>query len=136
MPSVHTKTEPLLTEEDKKEVIAAVAKECGFALEADDPVFALVFLHDRVLGRSLERLAEGVRRHLVLRLERALQGQVDDMGTALAKRTHDELQSLSKVFREVEERVDARGRRWSWAIVSTGASLLLVFGLMALGLLP
>ena len=133
MPSKSMRREPLLTEEEKKEVIAQVAQECGYVIRGDDPIFASVLLHDRVLSRSVERLTQAVRQHLVSELECALQQHVNDMGTQLGKRAHEELRSLSEVFREVEERVDARGRRWLWGIVSTGSILIVLFGLIALG---
>ena len=132
MPSKSMRREPLLTEEEKREVIAQVAQECGYVIRGDDPIFALVLLHDRVLSRSVERLTQAVRQHLVSELECALQQHVNDMGTQLAKRAHEELRSLSEVFDEVEERVDARGRRWLWGIVSIGSVLIILFGLILL----
>ncbi|MGB5811837.1 MAG: hypothetical protein WBG86_14965, partial [Polyangiales bacterium] len=109
--------QPLLTEQDKKELIAAIAKDCGYVIPADDPIFALVFLHNCVLGRTVEVLADHVKRDLVLELKRGLEEQVDDMGSKVAKRLYEELESLSEVIREVEDRVASEGRRALWAIV-------------------
>lgn len=136
MPSKHTKTEPLLTEQDKKEIIAAIAKECGYVIPDDDPIFALVVIQNRVLGRTVEVLAERVGEHLVSHLERAQQRHVDEVGSKIAKRLYEELESLAEVFHEVKDRVGSEGRRWFLAIVTVSAAVMLVPALRAWGLLP
>lgn len=126
----------MLSEREKKELIAAVAKECGVTISANDPVFAAVQLHALMLGRGVDLMADRVKRDLVLELKHGLQEVADDMGSKVAKRFYDELKSLSEVFHEVEDRVASEGRRGFWAIVTVTVAGLLVPALRAWGLLP
>lgn len=126
----------MLTEQDKKELIAAVAKECGITISSNDPVFAAVQLHARTMGRGVELMSDRVARHLVAELERGLEKHVDDIGSQVAKRLHEELQSLAEVFHEVEEQVAFQGRLWFGAIAVSGVAILLVVALRTWGVLP
>ena len=77
---------PLLTEEDKKEIAAQVAKECGRLIPPDDPLFDLVVVNECVLRRTVENLGDRLTSSLVGELDRVLSAHLDHVREKLSRR--------------------------------------------------
>ena len=93
---------PLLTEEDKKEIAAQVAKECGRLIPTDDPLF------DRMLSAHLDHAGE--------ELSRAVEARV---------------RGLVKLYAVAETRLDRRAQLWMWGLAALGIfAMALVSGLV------
>ena len=69
----------LLTEEEKKEIAAQVAKECGRLIPTDDPLFDLVVLNERVLRRTAEKVGDRLTSSLAGELDRVLSAHLDQV---------------------------------------------------------
>ena len=122
---------PLLTDEDKKEIAAQVAKECGRLIPQDDPLFDLVVVNECVLRRTVENLGDRLTSSLVGELERMLSAHLDHVGEELSRAVEARVRGLVKLYAVAETRLDRRAQLWMWGLAALGIfAMALVSGLV------
>ena len=122
---------PLLTEEDKKEIAAQVAKECGRLIPTDDPLFDLVVLNERVLRRTAEKVGDQFTSSLVGELDRVLSAHVDRVHEKLSADVDEKVRGFANLYAVAETRLDRRAHLWLWGLAALGIfAMTLVSGLV------
>jgi len=89
---------PLLTEEDKKEIPAQVAKECGRLIPQDDPLFDLVVVNECVLRRTVENLGDRLTSSLVRELDGALSAHLDQIHEKLSADVDEKVRGFAGLY--------------------------------------
>lgn len=122
---------PLLTEQDKKEIAAQVAKECGRLIPTDDPLFDLVVLNERVLRRTVEKVGDQFSSSLVGELDRVLSAHLDRVHEKLSADVDEKVRRFAGLYGVAATRLDRRAQLWLWAIGVSGIfALVVVSGLV------
>jgi hypothetical protein len=121
----------LLTEEEKKEIAAQVAKECGRLIPTDDPLFDLVVLNERVLRRTVEKVGDQFSSSLAGELDRVLSAHLDQMHEKLSADVDEKVRGFAGLYAVAETRLDRRAQLWLWALAAIGIfAMVLVSGLV------
>jgi hypothetical protein len=107
----------MLTERERQEIIAAVAKDLGVAISPNDPLFLAVAANELVLGRA----AAAVAGRLVRDLEHAFRAREENLVTRVSEAVNEEILRLTKGAVAARNSVRRTAKRW-------------VLGLCALGL--
>jgi len=102
---------PLLTEEDKKEIAAQVAKECGRLIPPDDPLFDLVVVNECVLRRTAEKVGDRLT-------------SSDHAGEELSSAVEARVRGLVKLYAVAETRLDRRAQQWLWGLAALGILIM------------
>ena len=110
----------LLTEGDKKEIAAQVAKECGRLIPTDDPLFDLVVLNEGVLRRTAEKVGDRITSSLVGELDRVLSAHLDRVHEKLSADVDEKLRGFAGLYGVAVTRLDRRAELWLWAIGISG----------------
>ena len=122
---------PLLTEEEKKEIAAQVAKECGRLIPTDDPLFDLVVLNEHVLRRTVEKVGDQLSSSLVRELDRMLSAHFDRVGEELSRTVQARVRAFVDLYAATETRLDRRAQLWLWGLAAFGLFIMaLVSGLV------
>jgi hypothetical protein len=122
---------PLLTDEDKKEIAAQVAKECGRLIPQDDPLFDLVVVNECVLRRTVEKLGDRLTSSLVGELERMLSAHLDHVGEKLSRDVEATMRGFADLYGVAVTRLDRRAQLWLWGLAAFGIfAMALVSGLV------
>ena len=122
---------PLLTDEDKKEIAAQVAKECGRLIPQDDPLFDLAVVNESVLRRTVENLCDRLTSSLVRELERMLSAHLDHVGEELTRTVEARVRGFVALYGVAETRLDRRAQLWLFGIAVFGIfTMALVSGLV------
>jgi len=88
----------LLTEEEKKEIAAQVAKECGRLIPTDDPLFDLVVLNERVLRRTVEKVGDQFSSSLAGELDRVISAHLDRMQERLSADVDEKVRGFAGLY--------------------------------------
>ena len=121
----------LLTEEEKKEIAAQVAKECGRLIPTDDPLFDLVVVNECVLRRTVENLSDRLTSSLVGELERMLSAHLDQMDEKLCADVDEKVRGFAGLYGVAVTRLDRRAQLWLWGLAALGIfAMALVSGLV------
>ena len=115
---------PLLTDADKKEIAAQVAKECGRLIPQDDPLFDLVVVNECVLRRTVENLGDRLTSSLVGELERMLSAHLDHVGEKLSRDADERVRGFVKLYAVAETRLDRRAQLWLFGIAALGILIM------------
>ncbi len=115
----------LLTEEEKKEIAAQVAKECGRLIPTDDPLFDLVVLNERVLRRTVEKVGDQFSSSLAGELDRVLSAHLDRVQEKLSCRRRRKDSRDWRIY-------TASPRRNSIVVPSSGCGRFGVSGIFAM----
>jgi hypothetical protein len=115
---------PLLTDEDKKEIAAQVAKECGRLIPQDDPLFDLVVVNECVLRRTVENLCDRLTSSLVRELERMLSAHLDHVGEELSRAVEARVRGFVDLYGVAETRLDRRAQLWLLGIAAIGILIM------------
>jgi hypothetical protein len=107
----------MLSERERQEIIAAVAKHLGVAISPNDPLFLAVAANELVLDRA----AATVAGRLVRDLEHAFRARDEQLATRISEAVNEEILRLTKGAARARSSVQRTAKRW-------------VFGLCALGL--
>ena len=116
----------LLTEEEKREIAAQVAKECGRLIPTDDPLFDLVVLNERVLRRTAEKVGDRITSSLVGELNRVLSAHLDRVHEKLSADVDEKLRGFAGLYGVAVTRLDRRAQLWVWAIAVSGIFAMVV----------
>ena len=132
MPSMEPRNRrPLLTDEDKRDIAAQVAKECGRLIPTDDPLFDLVVVNECVLRRTVENLGDRLTSSLVGELERMLSAHLDHLGEKLSADVDERVRGFANLYAVAETRLDRRAHLWLWGLAALGIfAMTLVSGLV------
>jgi len=114
----------LLTEEERKEIAAQVAKECGRLIPTDDPLFDLAVLNERVLRRTAEKVGDRLTSSLVGELDRVLSAHLDHAGEELSRAVEARVRELVKLYAVAETRLDRRAQQWLFGIAALGILIM------------
>jgi len=117
---------PLLTEEDKKQIAAQVAKECGRLIPTDDPLFDLAVLNERVLRRTAEKVGDRIASSLVGELNRVLSAHLDQIHEKLSADVDKKARGFAGLYGVAVARLDRRAELWLWAIAVSGIFAMVV----------
>jgi hypothetical protein len=122
---------PLLTEEDKKEIAAQVAKECGRLISTDDPLFDLAVINECVLRRTAEKVGDRFTSSLVGELDRVLSAHLDQMHEKLSADVDEKVRGFAGLYGVAVTRLDRRAHLWLWVLAAIGIfSMVLISGLV------
>ncbi|MGB5198383.1 MAG: hypothetical protein WBR56_00620 [Sedimenticolaceae bacterium] len=122
---------PLLTDADKKEIAAQVAKECGRLIPTDDPLFDLVVVNECVLRRTVENLGDRLTSSLVGELDRVLSAHLDQMHEKLSRDVDEKVRGFAGLYGVAVTRLDRRAQLWLWGLAALGIfAMALVSGLV------
>ncbi len=122
---------PLLTDEDKRDIAAQVAKECGRLIPTDDPLFDLVVVNECVLRRTVENLGDRLTSSLVGELERMLSAHLDHVGEKLSRDVEARMRGFADLYGVAVTRLDRRAQLWLWGLAAFGIfAMALVSGLV------
>lgn len=116
----------MLSEADRQELVALVAKECGTVLAPDDPIFASVVMSERVLEHAASAVAVSLSRRLEASITRHEEKVVDRVGDAVNAELHRLIMAGGKARAELRQ----NGRRWTTALALTA-----ILGLLSLSAL-
>jgi hypothetical protein len=106
----------MLTERERHEVVAAVAKDLGVAVSPNDPVFVAVAANELVLGRA----AAAVAGRLVRELEDALRAREEQLGTRVSEAVNQEIVRLTKGAVRARGSVERTAKRWVLGLIALG----------------
>ena len=98
----------MLTEHERQEIIAAVAKHLGVAISPNDPLFLAVAANEVVLGRA----AAVVAGRLVRDLEHAFRAREEKLVTRVSEAVNEEILRLTKGAVGARNSVQRTGKRW------------------------
>lgn len=115
---------PLLTEEDKKEIAAQVAKECGRLIPTDDPLFDLAVINECVLRRTAEKVGDRLTSSLVGELDRMLSAHLDHLGEKLSRDVDERVRGFAGLYGVAETRLDRRAQQWLFGIAALGILIM------------
>jgi len=122
---------PLLTEEDKKEIAAQVAKECGRLIPQDDPLFDLVVVNECVLRRTVENLGDRLTSSLMRELDRVLSAHLEQIHEKLSADVDEKVRGFAGLYGVAVTRFDRRAQLWLWGLAALGIfAMALVSGLV------
>jgi len=116
----------LLTEEERREIAAQVAKECGRLIPTDDPLFDLAVLNERVLRRTAEKVGDRITSSLVGELNRVLSAHLDRVHEKLSADVDEKLRGFAGLYGVAVTRLDRRAQLWLWAIAVSGIFAMVV----------
>jgi len=106
----------MLSEREREEVVAAVAKDLGVAVSPNDPVFVAVAANELVLARATSVVARQV--------ERDLGGALRDRETELADRVSEavnaEIHRLTRVAARARGSVERVAKGSAVALIALG----------------
>jgi len=114
----------LLTEGEKKEIAAQVAKECGRLLPTDDPLFDLVVLNEHVLRRTVETVGDQFSSSLAGKLDRVLSDHLDRVEEKLSADVNEKIRGIADLYGAAVTQLERRAVLWLCAIG--------VFGMVAM----
>ena len=127
----HRNRRPLLTDEDKRDIAAQVAKECGRLIPTDDPLFDLVVVNECVLPRTVENLGDRLTSSLVGELDRMLSAHLDHVGEKLSRDVEARMRGFADLYGVAVTRLDRRAQLWLWGLAVLGIfAMVLVSGLV------
>ena len=115
---------PLLTDEDKKEIAAQVAKECGRLIPTDDPLFDLAVVNECVLRRTAEKVGDRLTSSLVGELERMLSAHLDHLGEKLSRDVDERVRGFAGLYGVAVTRLDRRAHLWLFGIAALGILIM------------
>ena len=115
---------PLLTEEDKKEIAAQVAKECGRLIPTDDPLFDLAVINECVLRHTAEKVGDRLTSSLVGELDRMLSAHLDHLGEKLSRDVDERVRGFAGLYAVAETRLDRRAQLWLFGIAAFGILIM------------
>lgn len=116
----------LLTEEEKREIAAQVAKECGRLIPTDDPLFDLVVLNERVLRRTVETVGDQFSSSLAGKLDRVLSDHLDRVQEKLSADVDEKIRGIGDLYGVAVTQLERRAQLWLWAIGVSGIFAMVV----------
>jgi len=116
----------LLTEAEKREIAAQVAKECGRLLPTDDPLFDLAVVNERVLRRTAEKVGDRITSSLVGELNRVLSAHLDQIHEKLSADVDEKVRGFAGLYGRASTRLERRAQLWMWAIGISGIFAMVV----------
>jgi hypothetical protein len=106
----------VLTERERNEVVAAVARDLGVAVSPNDPVFVAVAANERVL----ERAAGAVATRLARDLEDALRAREAQLVTGVSEAVNEEIRRLTQGAARARSSVRRAAKRWLVGLTALG----------------
>ena len=106
----------MLTERERDEVVAAVAKDLGVAVSPNDPVFVAVAANELVLARA----AGAVATRLVRDLEDALRAREAQLVTGVSEAVNEEIRRLTQGAARARGSVERAAKRWVVGLTALG----------------
>lgn len=106
----------MLTERERNEVVAAVARDLGVAVSPNDPVFVAVAANERVLARA----AGAVATHLARDLEDALRAREAQLVTGVSEAVNEEIRRLTQGAARARGSVERTAKRWVVGLTALG----------------
>ena len=106
----------MLTERERDEVVAAVARDLGVAVSPNDPVFVAVAANELVLGRAAGAVAE----RLVRDLEDALRAREAQLVAGVSEAVNEEIRRLTQGGARVRGSVERTAKRWVVGLTALG----------------
>ena len=106
----------MLTERERDEVVAAVAKDLGVAVSPNDPVFVAVAANELVLARA----AGAVATRLVRDLEDALRAREAQLVTGVSEAVNEEIRRLTQGATRARSLVGRVAKRWVVGLTALG----------------
>ena len=106
----------MLSEREREEVVAAVAKDLGVAVSPNDPVFVAVAANHHVLGRA----ASVVARHLERDLGDALRARETELADRVSEAVNAEIHRLTKGATRARGSVERVAKGWAVALTALG----------------
>ena len=108
----------MLSERDRREVVADVARDLNVVLSPDDPVFVAVAVNERVL----ERAADAVAGRLVRQLEEALRTREERLAAGVSRAVNEEIAWLTQGADKARGWVDRTGKGWALGLLVLGVA--------------
>jgi len=106
----------MLSERERQEIIAAVAKYLGVAISPNDPLFLAVASNEVVLGRA----AAVVAGRLVRDLEHAFRARDEQLATRVSEAVNEEILRLTKGAARARRSVQRTAKRWTLGLCVLG----------------
>jgi hypothetical protein len=106
----------MLSERERNEVVAAVARDLGVAVSPNDPVFVAVAANELVLARAAGAVAE----RLVRDLEDALRAREVQLVTGVSEAVNDEIRRLMQGAARARGLLDRAAKRWVLGLTALG----------------
>ena len=106
----------MLSEREREEVVAAVARDLGVAISPNDPVFVAVAANERVLARATGAVATHVARDL----EGALRARETELANRFSEAVNEEIHRLTQGAARAQGSVDRVAKRWVVALTALG----------------
>ena len=106
----------MLSERERDEVVAAVARDLGVAVSPNDPVFVAVAANERVLARAAGAVAERLARDL----EDALRAREAQLVTGVSEAVNEEIRRLTQGAARARGSVGRVAKRWAVGLTALG----------------
>jgi hypothetical protein len=106
----------MLTERERNEVVAAVARDLGVAVSPNDPVFVAVAANERVLARAAGTVATRLARDL----EDALRAREAQLVTGVSEAVNEEIRRLTQGAARARSSVRRAAKRWLVCLTALG----------------
>lgn len=119
----------MLSERERNEVVAAVAKDLGVALSPNDPVFVAVAANEHVLGRAAGAVATCLARDL----EDALRAREAQLVTGVSEAVNEEIRRLTQGAARARGSVERVATRWAFGLTALGVAAALAIWLAQRG---
>ena len=106
----------MLTEHERNEVVAAVARDLGVAVSPNDPVFVAVAANELVLARATSAVATHVARDL----EDALRARETELANRVSEAVNEEIHRLTQGAARARGSVERTAKRWVVGLTALG----------------
>jgi len=106
----------MLTELERDEIVAAVARDLGVAISPNDPVFVAVAANQLVLARATSVVARQVERDLA----GALRARDSELTHRVAEAVNAEIHRLTKGAARARGSVERVAKGWAVALTALG----------------
>lgn len=106
----------MLTEHERNEVVAAVARDLGVAVSPNDPVFVAVAANEYVLARATGAVARQAARDL----EDALRARQTELAKGVSEAVNAEIHRLTKGAARARGSVKRVAKGWAVALTALG----------------
>ena len=108
----------MLSERERDEVVAAVARDLGVAISPNDPVFVAVAANELVLARA----AGAVARHVARDLEDALRARETELANRVSEAVNEEIHRLTRGAARARGSVERTAKRWVVGLTALGVA--------------
>ena len=106
----------MLTEHERNEIVAAVARDLGVAGSPNDPVFVAVAVNERVLARAVATVA----RHVERDLRDTFRARETELANRVSEAVNAEIHRLTKCAARARGSVERVGKGWAVALTALG----------------